>query len=1074
MKTSAEKQQQEESFAVANKLLQAQNRTMSAAYVFFDNRPEGVAQRKLQDMANRSVLAQLSRRNNTTTPKKSQDKKEGDNAEKQKDTTGGKKEVSVKGQKKNEDSDADKTFDKKGANRETGGRRGNEISVKGRQKDQSTVTDLQWNPKDVDDATLVKIANAYIRMGVEVDKLSARLEAPRDSLVRVLIEIAKKHALPLKDSEIAEAKKKTEETEAINAVIIDNIEQKDPGATKKYRINPGSHEIDRTTSAGARLEKKNKETPNWTKEVIESLKPGSQSKKNSFLDIVSASPLFYGTTDGQRMHILASKFLKGKNLDMVEHEKLRDEVTRKLDAGAKEKWPEVSNFWLDNPGAGGVGLAGERQKGVKVRAGESTPLSEDKLLSIYSDSIELLNKIIDLRTDHSNPNGRQLFLAQFRREQSALLKDWHQDVDREDYAHKPGSRGIAIVKDLQYEDLICRRMCKWMLHVAAYNDQPVIYALDEIDLNSVAEAKTLEINDTVSNTGVKKLKVPVCTSELREIFRAQDKMISDKPKEGVKFFKELMPEEAPWGAKRKPEELKPWAEYALHLTKKLLIQYPGDRMLVAAGEEMIALCFDQKYAEIIQVYKKMKPSELLPQGAMPVKNNRKDRLATHESLMKDTKHLIGATDVINSLEGCILRLNSKDRLDLAKLSKGTKITNPLGKSQEPLLPEQKVITTTSNPESKGIVNLGQTCYLAAGLTMLAFNFKHLFVEAHGDMDAIKDLKRTIKAVLDKITNNELVSEIEIRTIIMKIAPYTVAQGQQSASPGEKEDTVAKELMVVAQQNIIETEKTQQTVTAGKKQEIQSSGEVKRTKEEQEIDREIISLAYHQQDVSDIIFGKLFEILVLDTSTHRHVVTTTRDRYMGAEAMDKQINVPQKETLEGYTAFPQIKRTADFKLELPIGEASTFQEALQAFKGPGGVIPDVKNVQGQELHESTATETNSFDQAILPATFTIILKRFNYNQVTGLSAKIGKAIVMPKNIVLGNTIYDLGTVVFHQGSYDLGHYTSSIKQKDNTWKHHDDSRISSHDTIDQDQNNGYIYVYKKTAVVAQIGDDYPRL
>jgi len=574
----------------------------------------------------------------------------------------------------------------------------------------STGTMAKWSADGWDADTMIKAAEILLRKNDENVKLQKekenwKLRQTRENLEQFKTDLAMlekmRNELNLmankgEPSPIDEADQKKQELIAkeeskMTEDVLDKIRKIDYSKTKKYKLSKGSIQIDKSGSAGSRLQKNNDPKNPWTAAFLKS------QAVHLFVALANQNPLFYGTTEGQRIHVLAAHYLKKTHPTSVKADDLMNEVTKKLDTGVKEQWPEVSNFWLSGSADSKVGLAGERALGREQRGDKNGEPKSSKqevsnevipdllgynLLKIYDDDIRLLKQIIDLRKGGSDNASeiRKLFISQFHVEQARLNKDWFQDINRPDYKDKPGHDAAKDQQEntvLRYEDLICRRMCKWMLHIAEYNDQPVIYALDEIDLPAVAESRTLEITDTVSGSGKKKIKVPVCTSELREIFRAQDKLESDHPLSGVKFFKELMPVDAPWGKGRSEEELKSWAEYALHLTRKMLIKFPGDVLVWKSANAMIAAYDKEKWGEIISLYKAIKPSQLHKLGVTNHDKHLKTSMERQQqSGLQSHSQMQKAYETAGILETYILQLNkSSGKKEEYKSDDNSKIDN---------------------------------------------------------------------------------------------------------------------------------------------------------------------------------------------------------------------------------------------------------------------------------------------------------------------------------------------------------------------------------------------------------------
>lgn len=448
------------------------------------------------------------------------------------------------------------------------------------------------------------------------------------------------------------------------------------------------HHLDKAGSTVTRIVENFKSKPNSPEpSKAEKAITAMQENPNHYLARIrrgdTKKMFFYGTSEGQRMHVQAARWAELE--DNLSAGVLEARVIRDMKEGEKETWREVSNYWLAGSIETQLGMVGERAHGLGMRNGrdyfearlreEMGRRSESDLYVNLGEDAPREEKGKEAKEQAKTEGERQqeaegekaLFLSNFREAQNILGKDWVEDVKRPEYQDKPGkkteqapasqsisgavggsasgsasgsSSGLSSesssnkTPEQHYDDLICRRMCKWILHLAAYNKQPVIYALDTIDLGASAEAKLMKIPDNVSGTGTK-LKIPVCTSELREAFRYIDKLTN------VEFYEELIPVDKPWGPSRDPSLQKSWAEYALHLTRKMLLLYPGDQLCLQRAEAMLAAWDQGNWAQVIACYAAIKPSELLT----PVFPVTKHQLTNHNMRIEQMEKSVQSMDI---------------------------------------------------------------------------------------------------------------------------------------------------------------------------------------------------------------------------------------------------------------------------------------------------------------------------------------------------------------------------------------------------------------------------------------------
>lgn len=120
-----------------------------------------------------------------------------------------------------------------------------------------------------------------------------------------------------------------------------------------------------------------------------------------------------------------------------------------------------------------------------------------------------------------------------------------------------------------------RRACKFLMYdTIQQRGGRIFYALDGLDLNDVA-------NKTARTVGGKE-KVPVCTSEIREIFRMWAFL-----KSHLTFYRDFVPADPPW-----TRNLAAWSQYAKSRAAKSNI----------AKDELEAVEKQTDPAEVIKLY----------------------------------------------------------------------------------------------------------------------------------------------------------------------------------------------------------------------------------------------------------------------------------------------------------------------------------------------------------------------------------------------------------------------------------------------------------------------------------------
>ena len=121
-----------------------------------------------------------------------------------------------------------------------------------------------------------------------------------------------------------------------------------------------------------------------------------------------------------------------------------------------------------------------------------------------------------------------------------------------------------------------RRACKFLIYEAIKDHKQIAYSLDDMDLAAVADKKWRDwnLNAFVAEealTTLSKAKVPVCTTEIREIFRGWDFL-----KDHVTFYEGFVRAEAPW---ERDGDRETWASYARLLARHMLLRYQKEPLL---------------------------------------------------------------------------------------------------------------------------------------------------------------------------------------------------------------------------------------------------------------------------------------------------------------------------------------------------------------------------------------------------------------------------------------------------------------------------------------------------------------
>lgn len=114
---------------------------------------------------------------------------------------------------------------------------------------------------------------------------------------------------------------------------------------------------------------------------------------------------------------------------------------------------------------------------------------------------------------------------------------------------------------------IVRRACKYLLYYIVANKEKIHYALDGLDIKTIVDREHRDLpslSDRRGNREKRPAKVPVCTSEVREIFRNWGFF-----KDEITFYMNLNETVAPWlRSDINKEELATWVRYAMKRVRK--------------------------------------------------------------------------------------------------------------------------------------------------------------------------------------------------------------------------------------------------------------------------------------------------------------------------------------------------------------------------------------------------------------------------------------------------------------------------------------------------------------------------
>jgi hypothetical protein len=229
------------------------------------------------------------------------------------------------------------------------------------------------------------------------------------------------------------------------------------------------------------------------------------------------------------------------------------------------------------------------------------------------------------RTPRRETNASRVRRETARRAFTERFKDSHFALANTDYERRlaGAQKNRPYIEDLDqrgYSDarfatdmksFAVRRACKFLIYDSIAEGKTVVYSLDDLNLKAIADALWINIPETGKPSfgtreeinemdGFK--KVPICTSEVRELFRCWDyfkePLKSGLPKvEFMRGFEKCPP---PW----ETSDLESWARYAKEQAEKWFPELPAPVQTSKQGlYDAIAPALDGRdYAKAIRSY----------------------------------------------------------------------------------------------------------------------------------------------------------------------------------------------------------------------------------------------------------------------------------------------------------------------------------------------------------------------------------------------------------------------------------------------------------------------------------------
>ncbi|MCE9579837.1 MAG: DUF4157 domain-containing protein [Deltaproteobacteria bacterium] len=320
----------------------------------------------------------------------------------------------------------------------------------------------------------------------------------------------------------------------------------------------------------------------------------------------------------------------------------------------------------------------------------------------------------------------------------------------------------------------------------------------------------------------------------------------------------------------------------------------------------------------------------------------------------------------------------------------------------------------------GIENVGNSCYLAAGLNLLAFvdTYYTIFAPKPADTPLIdtpahvarRALRASVYAVLTGVRAGALVQGAAIRQL------RALLDARGLLPPPSAQALAAGQTAMTA-----------------------------------------------QQDPSEAIFRGLLAYFDADTAP-MHLQGDEITDFTGAVQTPIVHAHPEQlgEIRPDHLVWRRAARELMLELPMPPGDDLTMQRLIDASLAVQQVPGVYARTAGGPI---SATVARSVEVTNLPTAVTITIKRAQFGQ------KDRRDVDAPEVLRIGDRWYRLKAIVHHKG-HDMnhGHYTASTRNPLNgEWQYRDDSQVVADDAhFAERKNQGYMYAYE----LVPDGEDVP--
>jgi hypothetical protein len=282
--------------------------------------------------------------------------------------------------------------------------------------------------------------------------------------------------------------------------------------------------------------------------------------------------MVFGTDDPQKEHIGALKYVLKRKADKKAIIASDLQQATDLNSEAKKAYEHVSNYWLESIRWG--------QSITDFSASKNTgPEIEDRinrLLSVYGDDETALQDHSAITPDRFDAHKKY----QIRSNTDGKIRPMGEST-------------------LKY-DMKVRRACKFLIYDSIELGLKIHYILDGITSASVADRMMFSVGEKNNNINE---KVPICTSEIREIFRHWRSL-----KNHIVWFRQFRASVPLW--QEPGPGLKSWATYAVSLLEK---RRASGQTVVPSSKQLTDKLAAGAYAQIIVYYHGLDDTLLKPE-----------------------------------------------------------------------------------------------------------------------------------------------------------------------------------------------------------------------------------------------------------------------------------------------------------------------------------------------------------------------------------------------------------------------------------------------------------------------------